>query len=219
MTSEGLHKLTAIHIYGRVHFATQLLPLLRAGASTLARVIFVAAGAHEGPIDPTDFPALKQPLSTYRGHTCSMTSLCMQRLAESAPDVAFVNDYPGLVVTKLVTSFSGLYGALLRLLVALVGWWVAVPLEESAARHLFLVTSEAYRPREGAGMGVPLVQGLEVHGGIDGKAGSGVYSVGSDGEGPGEKAVALLDGYRKDGMQDQVWAHVTGELERIELEC
>ena len=219
MTSEGLHKLTAIHVYGRVHFATQLLPLLRAGAAKLARVIFVGAGAHDGPIDAADFPALRQPLATYRGHTCAMASLCLARLAAAAPDVAFVNDYPGFVVTRLVMSFPGYYGVLMRLLVALVGWWVAVPLDESAARHLFLVTSEAYKPREGAGVGVPLVQGLEVHDGIDGKPGSGVYSVGSDGEGPGKKAVALLEGYRNDGMQDKVWAHVTGELERIEREC
>lgn len=218
VTSEGLHKLTAIHVYGRLLFTIQLLPLLRAAAPTLARVIFVAAGAHEGPIDPTDFPAIKQPVYTYRGHACSMTSLCMQRLSESAPDVAFVNDYPGLVVTKLVNTFPGAYGVLLRVLVWLFGRWAAVPLEESAARHLFLVTSEAYKPREGGGKGVPLVQGLEVHTGIDGKAGSGVYSIGSDGEGPGKKAVALLEGYRKDGMQDKVWAHVTGELERVERE-
>jgi hypothetical protein len=142
----------------------------------------------------------------------------MQRLSESAPDVAFVNDYPGLVVTRLVMTFPGVYGLLMRLIVWLFGWWVTVPLEESAARHLFLVTSEAYRPREGGSDAVPLVQGLEVHTGIDGRAGSGVYSVDWDGEGPGKKAVALLDGYRKDGMQDKVWAHVNGELERIERE-
>lgn len=218
VTSEGLHRLPAIHNYGRLLFAMKLLPLLQAGSATLARVIFVASGAHERPISADDFPGLNLSFTALRGHNCSMNSLSLQRLSEAAPDVAFVNDYPGLVRTGALDEIQGWLGVVMRTVVRLFGRWMAVPLEESAARHLFLVTSEAYKPREGGGKGVPLVEGLEVHPGIDGKVGSGVYSVSWDGEGPGEKLVALLDGYRKDGMQDKVWAHITGEIQRVEKE-
>ncbi len=210
--------MSALHTYGRLLFAMKLLPLLQAGSATLARVIFVASGAHEGPIYPSDFPGLGLSFVAQRGHGCSMNSLGLQRLSEAAPDVAFVNDYPGLVLTGALDSVKGWLGVVMRTVTWLFGRWLAVPLEESAARHLFLATSEAYRPREGSGRGVPLVEGLEVHPGIDGKAGSGVYSVSWDGEGPGESAVALLDGYRKDGMQAKVWDHITGEIERVEKE-
>ena len=208
----------ALHIYGRILFIIKLLPLLRAGSSELARVISVASGAHEGIIDTNDFPALKQSLSTLRGHGSSIMTLAIDHLAKEFPEVSFINDYPGLVMTKSLDSIGGVLGIIIRTTAWLFARWLAVPLAESAERHLFLVTSEAFQPKEGDGKGVPLVEGLELYQGIDGKAGTGVYSVSWDCEGPGERAIALLAGYRIDGMQEKVWSHITGEIERVERE-
>jgi hypothetical protein len=107
---------------------------------------------------------------------------------------------------------------MLGMFVRTVAWllqrWVAVTLEESGKRQVFFSTSSAYKAKTGEN-GVPLVEGLKVHTGLDGEEGSGVYSIHWDGEGPGPKAMKFIKGYNEDGMAEKAWAYVTGELERI----
>ena len=193
------------------------MPLLNA-ATGLARVINVDSGGYEGAIEPSDFPALTLSIFQLRGHSASMATLALKHLAIEAPHVSFVNAHPGLVVTKNLDVVPGLLGVVGRAIAWLFGRWLATPLPESAERHLFLSTSTSYKPKTGEHSGVPLVQGLDLHQGVDGERGSGVYSVKWDCDGPGNQVIQLLTEYEENGMMEQVWQHIVGELERVERE-
>ncbi|OJD23455.1 hypothetical protein ACJ73_05188 [Blastomyces percursus] len=60
-TAEGIRAVPALIYYSRIHFITKMLPLLQCGAS-LRRVVTVIGDTQEGPLEPTDFPALRLPL-------------------------------------------------------------------------------------------------------------------------------------------------------------
>jgi hypothetical protein len=49
----------------------------------------------------------------------------------------------------------------------------------------------------------------------DGKTGGGVYSVDHHAESAPARVEALLNGMRKDGTAEKVWAHVEEEFVRI----
>ena len=84
-------------------------------------------------------------------------------------------------------------------------------------RHLFLSTSQKYPAaiKGEKAVGVELVDGVTVARGIDGKSGSGVYSVDQNGESAEPKVEKLLAGMRKGGMVEKGWEHLEGEWERI----
>jgi len=217
ITPEGLHRMTVVQLYARLLLTNGLLPLLRAAAATpsLARVVSVAAGSHESAIDTSDWQGINLSALSRRGHSASLATLSWQHLASQAPDVGFVNAYPGLVMTGALNVVTGVQGFLIRTVAYWFQRWLAVPIEESGARHLFLATSAAYKAKTGAENGVPVVEGLNVHAGVDDEEGSGVYSVSWDGEGPGEKAVALLRQYNEDGTAKKAWSYFSGEVERV----
>jgi hypothetical protein len=219
VTSEGLHRLFALHFYGRSLFIQCLLPLLHAAPSgTLKRVLSIASGSYEGVIQMNDLPALKIPLSQLRGHAASTLTLVFQHLAIENPDVSIVTDHPGTVVTPSMQQIKGILGFIVRAAIFSVGRWITVPLSESAERHVFLATSDSFKSKSGDAKGAPLVEGLETHGGVDGDKGSGLYSVNWECEGPGETAIKLLNNYHADGTADKVWEHCQGELERVKRE-
>jgi hypothetical protein len=207
----------ATNLFARVLLTKRLIPLLRAAASTdsLARVVGVASGTHEGPVDPEDWACMNMSTLQLRGAGATMTSVALLNLAKEAPEVTFINEYPGLVMTGALNVITGVLGVLVRTVAYLFQRWLAVPIEESGERHVFIATSGAYKPKSGNATGLPVVEGLEIHSGTDGQAGSGVYSISWDGEGPSEKVVQLLKRYSEDGMSEKVWTHITGELERI----
>jgi hypothetical protein len=144
-----------------------------------------------------------------------MKTLTWQRLAQEAPDVSIITEFPGLVVTNLFNKMRGWNGFLMRTFVLLFGWLLAVPLDESAERHVFMATSASFSPAQGDAKGVPLVEGLETQLGVDGQPGSGVYSVTWDNDASGEKVVALLKRYNEDGTGNKVWEWMQGEYVRI----
>jgi hypothetical protein len=216
VTSEGLHRLFALHFYGRSLFIQRLLPLLHAAPSgTLKRVLSIASGSYEGIIQMHDLPALTIPLSQLRGHAASTMTLVFQQLANENPDVSFITDHPGTVVTPSLQQIPGILGLIARATIFLIGRWITVPLSESAERHVFLATSDSFKAKSGEAKGVPLVNGLEIHGGIDGEKGSGLYSVNWNCEGPSETAIKLLKDYNANGTADKVWKHCQSELERL----
>jgi hypothetical protein len=74
---------------------------------------------------------------------------------------------------------------------------------------LFTATNSRYAASEGT-------QPVEVARGSDGKMGSGVYSVMSDGESAPKSIEIMLAKQRKNGgIADAIWAHVLGEFVRI----
>lgn len=203
-TSEDLHLLAAVNYYSRTRFITNLLPLLQ-NAPVLRRIVTVAGGSCEGPIDPEDFPALRVPLPDIRGHLTTLITLGLEAVAASHPEVSFVHDYPGTVRTPLLKQFSE----------EQLKTFVFVPIDECGERHLYLATSAQFPPAAGESHAVPLSDGLEPALGTTGLAGSGVYSVGSDCESASQEVRDLLAGLREKGMVRDVWAHTQGEFKRI----
>jgi hypothetical protein len=193
----------------------RLLPLLRAGAPELARVVSVASGSLEGPIDTEDWQALKLSALKSRAHGASLSTLAFQQLARQAREVGIINESPGWVKTGAGNAMTGIVGVVFRTVQYLFHRWLTTPIEESGARHVFLATSSAYKAKIGSGNGVPLVEGLSIHNGADDEEGSGVYSVDWSGEGPGEKAVNLLRQYNEDGTAEKAWAYFSSEVERV----
>ena len=220
-TSEGLNPLLAASTYTRIRIAQQLLPLLETAAHTtsLARVLDVAAGTKEGEVNTSDIASLHTPLHRLRPQLASMHTLAWEALAQQAPTVSFVHEFPDAVYTSLhkdVSSFLTLLFALaVEVIHALLGRWLFVPIEESGERHVFLATSGQYKPREGKASGVPLVKEKDCGTGSDGVVGSGTYSVDWDGEGPTKSSEIALKVLRQKGVREIVWGHFTTEFDRI----
>ncbi|OQE29102.1 hypothetical protein PENFLA_c004G01194 [Penicillium flavigenum] len=219
-TSEGLHVMAATGYYARTRFIVNLLPNLKQ-ATGLRRVVSVLAGGHEGPIDVTDFQGKSMSMLKIRGHIVSMTDMALETLAEQAPEVTFINDYPGAVKTGIGREPNTLLTWIMTIVLMVIGPLIYIPIRESGERHLFFATSAKYPPRIrlDAAMedsaGVPLSEGVEVASGMDGKVGSGVYSIHWSGEHAGPKVVKLLAGLREEGMAQKVWQHTIGEFDRI----
>jgi hypothetical protein len=205
-TPEGIHLLTALGHYSRARFITQLLPLMQR-AFTLRRVLTVGAAGLEGPIDTSDFPALHVPFDKIRPHIASLLTLALEAMARKAPEVSFIHDYPGAVNTPLTQRMLGGSGAA-AVGVEMPDDWMEP--EESGERHLFLLTSGRYPAavREGNGT-------IEAVKGVDGQVGSGVYSIGWDGECVSSEALQVMDRLREEGLVDKVWEHTEGEFARV----
>ncbi|KAI0550427.1 NAD(P)-binding protein [Xylaria curta] len=207
-TADDLHLLAALNYYARIRFITNLLPLIQR-ASALRRVVTVGGGGHESGLDTSDFQALRVSSTPeqLRGHLTSLVTLGLEAVAQAAPDVSFIHDFPGSVRTKIV---EGLPEEILRTL----EW---VPVEESGQRHLYLATSARYPPAnvEDACAGVPVGDEVEVMVGTTGMAGSGVYSVGVDCEAASPAVLEILRNMRERGLVQEVRLHTEGEFRRI----
>lgn len=219
-TSEGLHIMPATGYYARTRFIANLLPSLKQAAS-LRRVVSVLAGGHEGHIDVNDFQGKTMSMLKIRGQLVSMTDMALETLAEQAPEVTFINDYPGAVKTGIGRESNTLLAWFMTIVLMIIGPLIYIPIRESGERHLFFATSAKYPPRARsdataeASSGVPLSEGVEVASGTDGKVGSGVYSIHWKGEHADPKVVELLAGLREQGMARKVWKHTVGEFDRI----
>lgn len=213
-TSEHIHLLAALTYYSRLRFIVNLLPLIQK-APSLRRIVTVAGGGLEGPLDRTDFPALRVPLLKIRKHLTTLISLGLEAVARTAPEVSFIHDYPGTVNTPLMSNAKGLKGVLIRTYIYLLGRWVCVPVDESGERHLYLATSARFPPHNGEAAGVELSDEVRVALGTTRKIGSGVYSVSWDCESASDAVCELLAGLREKGMVDEIWQHTEGEFKRV----
>lgn len=213
-TSEGLHIILAVGYYARARFTINLLPLLRQ-ATGLRRVVTVLAGGRDGPIYTDDFQARNMSLFSLRGQVVSMTDMILEKLAEQAPEVSFVHDYPGAVKTGIGRDANTMLVRIVSWIMPVFGMFLYIPIRESGERHLFFATSDKYLPRSGDQAGVPISSGVSMADGTDGEPGSGVYSIHWNGESAGAKVVRLLRGMREEGMAQQVWDHTQGEFKRI----
>ncbi|KAK3899296.1 hypothetical protein C8A05DRAFT_18250, partial [Staphylotrichum tortipilum] len=216
-TDEGLHYPMAVAYYARIRLAVNLLPLLRR-ATALRRVVSVFAGTKEGRVDTAEFQARNIPLLAQRGHGASAMTLALEAVARDAPEVSLVHDFPGAVKTNLGKDVKSVPLKVLTAVFGVIAPLVTIPVDEAGERQLFFSTSARFPPRtagEGEGSGVPLAAGVEAARGTDGKPGSGVYSIGVDGESAKAKVEELLAGYRGDGTLEKVWELTEGEFTRI----
>ncbi|KAL2818738.1 hypothetical protein BDW59DRAFT_181873 [Aspergillus cavernicola] len=199
-TSEKIHLLSALLYYSRLRIITNLLPLLNRAPTSC--VITVAAGGQEGPLDLSDFPALQVPVDQLRGHLSTLITLGLEAVAPRAPSVSFIHSCPGTVDTPLTRRRLGAVAA------------DAIGVEESGERHLYLLSSVRYPAAEG--MASPgYVEGVVT--GTNGEVGSGVYSVGWDGESAQGETLEFLAGLRGRGFVERVLEHTEREFERIML--
>jgi hypothetical protein len=208
--------MTATAYYARIRFIVNLLPHLK-HATSLRRVVSVLAGGHEGPIDTSDFQGKNMSVLKLRGHVVSMTDMALETLAEQAPEVTFINDYPGTVKTGIGRDPNAFLTWLMTIVLLIIGPLIYIPIRESGERHLFFATSAKYPPRAAVdeAAGVPFVGEIVVAEGTDGGIGSGVYSIHWDGEHTGPKVVGLLSGMREQKMAQKVWQHTVTEFKRI----
>jgi hypothetical protein len=146
-----------------------------------------------------------------------MITLALESLAKKAPRIAFIHDYPGFVKTGLARGTKGPAMAVMIGVSKAIGAFLNIPFEEVGERQVFFLTSGRFPPLDEAssGAGVSLAQGIQLASGIDGKLGSGVYSVDFRGETGNAKVYELLAGMRKDGFSDQVWRHTEEAFIRV----
>lgn len=176
----------------------------------------IAGGATEGYFYPSDMQALNVPLYAIRGHLSTLITLGHEALAARAPDVSFIQAFPGAVRTPLFDQMPGVMGVVLRCFVTVAPRWLFVPIEESGERNVFFATSGAYPAREGNGRnGVQLGEGVDIARSVGSDTGSGVYSIDYDGTEAGQSIMDLLEQYRKEGMVQRVWEHMQEEFRRI----
>ena len=91
-------------------------------------------------------------------------------------------------------------------------------IDETGERHLYLATSAKYPPLSdglGQNFAVPLGAAIDVAQGTTADVGSGVYSVGWDGESASPAVLKLLATIRDKGTVEGVWRHTEGEFKRI----
>jgi hypothetical protein len=192
-------------LFTRHFIAQSLLPLIQS-APGLKRIVDVAVGAKEIPINLNDLEAERCNQRQLEGRLATTKSLAWQELAERAPEVSIVTAFPGLVVTPIFGRIEGWMGVLFRAYAILFGWLVAVPLDECAERHVFMATSSHFPSKiEGESRGAPVVGGLEACRGVDGEIGSGVYSVDRRNDAAGAKVIDLLRAYSEDGTRERIW--------------
>ncbi|TVY55854.1 Oxidoreductase andH [Lachnellula cervina] len=212
-TAEGLPTVASLHFYSRNRFIVNLLPLIQQ-ARSLRRVISVFAGTYEGPIYENDFMGRGVPMRKARGHMVSMITLFLGGVAKKAPDVTFIQAYPGAVEGGLLRDPEGVLMHVMKVVWKVVGPFITIPNLECGERHAFLATSSKYPASEGRDSGVSLEDGITVAQGTDGEIGSGVYSVDQFGE-SGPKVTAILSKFREEGMVERLWNHTEEEFKRI----
>lgn len=209
--------------FGRMRMAVNLLPLLqRTPPGGLRRVVSAFAGAHDGKVYEDDWQARKGtiPARAARGHAAAMMTLGLAALARRAPGISFVHDFPGSVKTSLIRGDEGFMMQVMKYAFAVVFFLKGhVPLPEVGERHAFYCTSAKYPAREGDGRGesegIALPAVVDVANGIDGKKGSGVYTIDAQGESAGTDVMDWHARYRIDGTADRLWEYTESEFERV----
>ncbi|KAK1833535.1 hypothetical protein QBC39DRAFT_302288 [Podospora conica] len=204
-TPEGLEIASALEYYGRILFATLLLPALKKASA--GRVISVLGGGLEGATTIRDVEDLqmKKPGAWSgvgaQGQYVVMNTLGLERLAEGEGEgVTFVHAWPGLVSTGNIRRGHG-EGSV-------AGWlaWAVEPVlgvlgtsgEVCGQRYLFEGTSGMYGGRGTVWEGVEGVNSR-------GEVGDGLFLVNYKGDcTPNGKVLGKL---REGGVQDRVWEH------------
>lgn len=215
-TSEGLRRSAALVHFARARFIQNFLPELQA-AKSLKRVVSVFAATKQGAFDPDDINADRVGLIGARCHAASMVTMGMEVLAQRAPDVSFIHDFPGPVKSGIGREMAGLLGVVVRTLAAVMGPLYNIPNDESGAYHLFFATSAKYPPRSDttSASGVTLGEHASAARATDGNIGSGMYSIDEKGESASAAVEKLLSGMRKDGTLEKLWKHTESEWQRI----
>ncbi|KAJ4387790.1 hypothetical protein N0V93_008392 [Gnomoniopsis smithogilvyi] len=216
-TSEGLPLAFSLVAHSRLRFILNLLPLLQK-ATTIRRVVTVAAASCEGPIDLDNIPALGFPLRQFRDQSASILTLLLEEAARRAPDVSFIHTTPGIVKSGIMRDMEPTIQ--LSIMVAIckaLSPFINTSPYECAERLVFTASSAMFTPRQsGVGcLGVPLTESLAVARGSDGQVSSGIYTVDNKGDISPSKVERLLHEFREDGTATKVWEYLRDDFLRI----
>lgn len=121
-----------------------------------------------------------------------------------------VSALPGIVDSGITRKAEG---AALKAVIAVFSvfnTFLETPPDECGEFHLMAATSAMFPPGTAstAIAGVSLVGKLGVARSINGKTGSGVYSINEKGESASPKAEKVLEKYRQDGTAEKIVKHV-----------
>ncbi|KZW00830.1 hypothetical protein EXIGLDRAFT_830476 [Exidia glandulosa HHB12029] len=108
LTSEGLHPMRSLGLYGRVRAALDLAPLLQAAAALGedARVITVLGAGAGGPLNLEDVALRKGSVAANRRRIITYTDIYTLALAKRFPDISVTHIHPGLVKGGLKRGLS-----------------------------------------------------------------------------------------------------------------
>jgi hypothetical protein len=128
-----------------------------------------------------------------------------------------VSALPGIVDSGITRKAEG---AALKVVIAafsVFNSFLQTPPDECGEFHLMAATSAMYPPNAASATvsGVPLVAKLEIARGVNGKTGSGVYSINEKGESALTKAEKVLEKYRQDGTAKKIVNHVEEVAKRL----
>lgn len=147
---EGLDRKMVVSYYGRLRFASNLLPLLKAAAaipSESGRVISVLAPGREGTLIADDLGLAKPAnfsLRNVEAHTVTMTSLAFEELSIRNPDIGWIHASPGVVVTGLTRGLPTAIRIVSDIASAALKCFT-VPIADSGHGFTWLSTSEGFR--------------------------------------------------------------------------
>ena len=171
-------------------------------------------GTSEGQINMEDFQAWNLSRPAQAGHEASITTLALEAHHKMAPEVSFVHNFPGAVESGIARGSIGPLMRFLKIVFAVLGPLVHIPLIEAGDRHVFFCTSARFSagPNEDIAAGVPLLNGPSLARGTDGRVGSGVYSIDASGESASPKVERLLAGFRTQGVVEQVSRRIESDI-------
>jgi hypothetical protein len=201
--------------YSRMRMIVKLLPLLLR-SSLPAKVVSVYAAGLEAKLFPEDL-SLRDPkhysYSQARSHMVYMHTLFMETLAEqNSGKISLIHIFPGLVLgpgfqnPELPAWFRTLCH---WVLIPLFGRLLTVKSEDCGDRMLSLASSRYPPPPSDKSKSQ---EGVAI--GTDGKAGSGAYSLSSNGE--NNLNAKAYEKFNKDEMRKRVWEHTMKAFEVIE---
>lgn len=121
-----------------------------------------------------------------------------------------MQDFPGLVKSGIGRGTTGA-ARVFTVLFKVLGPLFNVAPEEVPERHLFYATSGRFPPAADAGSSS--TDGVAR--GVDGKSGSGVYTLDNSSEEGGDATVKLLTDLRSQGYVDKIWKDLTEQFVRI----
>lgn len=203
-------------VTSRILFTLNLLPALQK-ANSLKRVVSVFAGGFEGPFNDRDWAeyASRNPMKA-RPHVASMITMAHNAMAQRAPDVTFIHNYPGGVKTNFGSDLAA-WTIPLRGLFSLISpiFLKYISSDECGKRQVYGATSARFPPAKGGAIGISLGGGIPVARGADGLSGSGSYTINFDGEDVSPKVYEHLAKARVDGAEERLWAHILGEIKEI----
>jgi hypothetical protein len=154
-TSEGLDMMISLQYFSRIRLINNFLPLLHQAAETEpARVVSVLGAGNETEIVTDDIEVTNNySLQVASKQSITMTSLAMDELARSHPDISFLHVYPGVVRGTGITQGLGRGIATVgRLVMSTLARPFTVSLSESGERHVYAATSSAVAARGESGL-------------------------------------------------------------------